>query len=135
MTRSEVKPRRISNEDQALLERAFQLAKKSRSSKTAVASVLKATDGRVFQGVNIEVKGSAPCSMCAEYAAIGAMVTEGATRIATIVAVSGKKRVILPPCGKCRQLISEFGNPYVIVKLRGRVVKARLKDIYPMQIG
>jgi len=73
--------------------------------------------------------------MCAEYAAIGAMVTEGATRIATIVAVSGKKRVILPPCGKCRQLISEFGNPYVIVKLRGRVVKARLKDIYPMQIG
>jgi len=134
MTRCEVKPRRISNEDQALLTKAFQLAKKRKSTRTTVACVLKVADGRIFQGVNVEVKGSGPCSMCAEYAAIGAMVTEGATRIATIVAVSGKKHAIVPPCGKCRQLIREFGNPYVIVKLRGSVVKTRLTDIYPMHV-
>lgn len=99
-----------------------------------MASVLKTIDGRIFQGVNIEVKGAAPCSTCAEYAAIGTMVTEGGTRIDTIVAVNGKKRAILPPCGKCRQLISEFGNPYVILKLRGRLVKTKLAQLYPMQI-
>ena len=99
-----------------------------------MASVLKTVDGRIFEGVNIEVKGSAPCSMCAEYAAIGSMVTGGAARVASIVAVNGKKHAILPPCGKCRQLISEFGDPYIILKLRGKFVKTRLTDLYPMQI-
>jgi cytidine deaminase len=72
--------------------------------------------------------------MCAEYAAIGAMVTGGATQIRTIVAVNGKKRAILPPCGKCRQLISEFGNPSVIIKLKGKYAKVKLADLYPTPI-
>ena len=127
-------PRRISADDEVLLARAFDLAGKRRSTRTSVASVLKAVDGRIFQGVNIEVKGSAPCSLCAEYAAIGTMVTEGASRIDTIVAVNGKKHAILPPCGKCRQLISEFGNPYIILKLQGRLVKTKLANLYPLQI-
>jgi len=62
------------------------------------------------------------------------MVTGGATHIDTIVTVNGKKHVILPPCGKCRQLIGEFGNPYIILKLHGRLVKVKLADLYPMPI-
>ena len=99
-----------------------------------MAAVLKAVDGRIFQGVNIEVKRSAPCSICAEYAAIRAMVTGGATRMDTIVAVNGKKHAILPPCGNCRQLISEFGNPYILLKLKGRLVQTKLTGLYPIQI-
>ena len=104
------------------------------SKRTSVAAVLKTKDQRVFQGVNIEVNGSAPSSFCAEYAAVGAMVSEGALEILTIVAVNGKKHVVLPPCGNCRQLLREFGNPYVILKLRGRHVKVKLAELYPIQV-
>ena len=96
--------------------------------------MLKTKDQRVFQGVNIEVSGFAPSSFCAEYAAVGAMVSEGASEIQTIVAVNGKKNAVLPPCGNCRQLLREFGNPYVILKLRGRHVKVRLAELYPVQV-
>ena len=62
------------------------------------------------------------------------MVSEGASEILTIVAVNGKKNAVLAPCGNCRQLLREFGNPYVILKLRGRHVKARLTELYPVQV-
>jgi len=104
------------------------------SERTSVAAALKTKDQRVFQGVNIEVSGSAPSSFCAEYAAVGAMVSEGASEIQTIVAVNGKKNAVLPPCGNCRQLLREFGNPYVILDLRGRHVKVRLAELYPVQV-
>ena len=117
-----------------LVTKAFELARKRRSRMTRVASVLRTVSGEVYQGVNIEVQGSAPCSICAEYAAIGTMVSEGELQIDTIVAVNGHKHAILPPCGKCRQLISEFGNPYVILQLRGKLVKAKLSQLYPIQV-
>jgi cytidine deaminase len=101
---------------------------------TRVASVLRTTSGKMFRGVNIEAQGSPPSSMCAEYAAIGTMVSEGESKIDTIVAVNGHKHAVLPPCGKCRQLISEFGNPYVILKFRGKLVKTRLSELYPIQV-
>jgi len=129
-----VRPKRISNDDRLLITKAFELARKRKSRITRVASVLRTTNGRMFQGVNIEAQGSPPCSMCAEYAAIGTMVSEGERRIDTIVAVNGHKHAILPPCGKCRQMISEFGDPYVILKLRGRLIKAKLSQLYPIQV-
>jgi len=125
---------RISAEDQLLIDQASELARKRRSERTSVAAVLKTKDKRLFQGVNIEVSGSAPSSFCAEYAAVGAMVSEGASEILTIVAVNGKKNIVLPPCGNCRQLLREFGNPYVILSLRGKQVKVRLAELYPLQV-
>ncbi len=68
----------LSAEDQKLIDKATDLAKKRRSERTSVAAVLKTKDKRIFQGVNIEVSGSAPSSFCAEYAAVGAMVSDGA---------------------------------------------------------
>jgi cytidine deaminase len=125
---------RISTEDRLLIDQALELARKRTSERTSVAAVLRTKDSRVFQGVNIEVSGSAPSSFCAEYAAVGAMVSEGASEIRTIVAVNGKKNVVLPPCGNCRQLLREFGNPYVILTLRGEHVKVRLAELYPVQV-
>ena len=126
--------KRISNEDRLLVTKAFELARKRKSRITRVAAVLRTANGKIFQGVNVEAQGSPPCSMCAEYAAIGTMVSEGERLIDTIVAVNGHKHAILPPCGKCRQMISEFGNPYVILKLRRKLVKAKLSELYPVQV-
>ena len=126
---------RISAKDRLLIDQASKLARMRKSERTSVAAVLKTKDKRIFQGVNIEVSGSAPSSFCAEYAAVGAMVSEGASQILTIVAVNGKKNIVLPPCGNCRQLLREFGNPYVILTVRGRQVKVRLSELYPLQVS
>jgi len=126
----------LTSQDIELVELAKGLIRKRKSRVSGVAAVLKTRNGSVFSGVNIEIEASAPCSICAEYAAIGTMVTEGETEVETIVAVNlhDDGYSVLPPCGKCRQFISEFGNPYVIVEVEGRLRKVRLGELYPLPV-
>jgi len=122
--------------DLELLEKAKDLIAKRKSKRSSVASVLRTRSGKVFEGVNVEIECSAPCSICAEYAAIGTMVTEGEQEIETIVAYSYKNGgYVLPPCGKCRQFICEFGNPYVIVQVGQKLKKVRLSELYPLPVA
>jgi cytidine deaminase len=121
--------------DLELLEKAKNLIAKRKSKRSSVASVLRTRSGKIFEGVNVEIECSAPCSICAEYAAIGTMVTEGEQEITTVVAYSYKKGgYVLPPCGKCRQFICEFGNPYVIVQVGRKLKKVRLSELYPLPV-
>lgn len=69
----------------------------------SVASALLTEAGNVYVGVCIDV--SCGIGFCAEHAAIAAMVTAGEHRIEKIVAVCGKG--VLPPCGRCREFISQ----------------------------
>jgi cytidine deaminase len=119
----------LTKEDLELVEKARGLIRKRKSRRSTVGAALRTKKGKVFCGVNIEIECSAPCSICAEYAAIGTMVSEGEEEIITIVAVSSKR-----PCGKCRQFISEFGNPYVIVEVSGRLKKTKLNELYPLPV-
>ncbi len=68
-----------------------------------VASALVTKDGNVYTGVCIDL-GSG-IGFCAEHAAIAAMVTAGETEIDSIVAVW--QTTVLPPCGRCRELINQ----------------------------
>ena len=73
-----------------------------------VACALVTDKGNVYTGICID----AACSIgfCAEHAAISAMLTNGETRIDKIVSIS-EHGVIYPPCGRCRELISQVdGN-------------------------
>jgi len=65
------------------------------------ASVLT-TDGRVFDGVNVE-NAAYPLGICAEKTAIGAAATAG-VRPAEIAAVG----ITASPCGGCRQWLYEW---------------------------
>ena len=122
----------LANQDLELVEKAKGLIRKRKSERSTVAAVLRTGNGKVFYGLNIEVKGSSPCSICAEYTAIGTMVSEGESEIETIVAISQKNEdIILPPCGKCRQLIREFGNPYMIVQVNHELKKVKLSELLP----
>lgn len=56
----------------------------------------------LFSGVSIG--HSCGIGSCAEYQAIGTMISNGEKEIKTIVAVTKNGRVI-PPCGKCREMI------------------------------
>jgi cytidine deaminase len=125
----------LTKEDIWLIRAAKELIRKRRSKRSSVCSALQARSGKVFFGVNIDVQSSAPCSVCAEYAAIGTMVTDGEDEIKTIVAVSSHKGYsVIPPCGKCRELIGEFGNPYVIVKIDNKLKKVKLSELHPQPV-
>lgn len=125
----------LTKQDLELIEKARDLIRKRKSKRSTVGAALRTKNDRIFRGVNIEIECSAPCSICAEYGAIGTMVSEGEEEIKTIVAVSSNREYsVLPPCGKCRQFISEFGNPYVIVEVDGKPKKTKLSELYPLQV-
>jgi cytidine deaminase len=125
----------LTKEDLELVEKARDLIRKRKSRRSTVGAALRTKNDKVFCGVNIEIECSAPCSICAEYAAIGTMVSEGEEEIITVVAVSSKRKYsALPPCGKCRQFISEFGNPYVIVEVNGKLKRTKLSELYPLPV-
>jgi len=70
-----------------------------------VGAALLSDSGRVYTGVCIDTA----CSMgfCAEHAAAAAMVTAGENRVVRMIAVNWNGR-ILPPCGRCREFISQL---------------------------
>jgi homotetrameric cytidine deaminase len=80
-----------------------------------VGAALRGAGGGIFTGANVE-NASYPQGQCAETSAIGALITSGETRIAA-VAVSAERMDICPPCGGCRQRLSEFGGPETPVYL------------------
>ena len=73
-----------------------------------VASVLVTEAGGHHAGVCADLPSGT--GFCAETAAIAAMVTAGEHRIRRIVAVwrdDGGRLAVLPPCGRCRELIRQ----------------------------
>jgi len=125
----------LTKQDLELVDKAKDLIGKRKSKRSSVAAALRTRNNRIFSGVNIEIECSAPCSICAEYAAIGTMVSEGEEEIETIVAFAYKNGGrVLPPCGKCRQFISEFGDPHVIVQVDRKLKKVRLSELYPLPV-
>ena len=69
----------------------------------SVASALLTEAGNVYTGICLDL--ACGIGFCAEHAAIAAMLQNRETAIEKIVAV--KKDRILPPCGRCRELIAQ----------------------------
>jgi cytidine deaminase len=69
--------------------------------------------GRTFVGINLE-NASYPLSVCAERNAIAAMVTAGERRVDAVAVVTDAPTPT-PPCGGCRQVLSEFAGPDAVV--------------------
>ena len=94
-----------------------------------VACALVTDKGNVYTGICID----AACSIgfCAEHAAISAMLTNGETRIDKIVSIS-EHGVIYPPCGRCRELISQVdGNNIDTEVMIGENNIVTLKELLP----
>jgi cytidine deaminase len=70
-----------------------------------VACALQSAAGNIYLGVCMDI-GSG-IGFCAEHSAVAAMITAGETAIARVVAISGDGK-ILPPCGRCRELMYEI---------------------------
>jgi cytidine deaminase len=70
----------------------------------SVGAALLTEAGDVFTGICIDARSS--LGFCAEHAAIADMLKHRQTRVRAIVAV-GDDGVVLPPCGRCRELIRQ----------------------------
>ncbi|MDQ0455394.1 cytidine deaminase [Rhizobium paknamense] len=77
-------------------------------SKFPVGAAIRADDGKIYTGANIE-NLSFPQGWCAEPTAIGCMIMGGGKTIREI-AVIAEKLALCPPCGGCRQKIREFAS-------------------------
>lgn len=77
-------------------------------SKFPVGAAIRADDGKIYAGANIE-NLSFPQGWCAEPTAIGCMIMGGGRQIVEI-AVIAEKLALCPPCGGCRQKIREFAS-------------------------
>lgn len=104
-----------------------------------VGAALLSEDGRVFSGCNIE-NAAYPAGLCAERAAIAGAVSAGVRNFLKIAIVGGKNGEIIdycPPCGICRQVLSEFcGENFEILLYNGEILKGySLKELLPHNFG
>lgn len=116
---------------QALIDQAWAVRERAYApySNFKVGAALIAEDGRVFTGCNVE-NLSYGLTICAERVAMGAAVAAGVTRFAG-VAVVADTGVPISPCGACRQVLSEFGVPIVVLANRESVETFTMEDLLP----
>lgn len=101
-------------------------------SRFSVGVALLAENGEIYAGCNVE-NASFPEGWCAETSALGAMVTNGATRIREVAVMAGAPQ-LTTPCGGCRQRLAEFGEadtPVHICGPEGLRKTFRLGDLLP----
>lgn len=98
-------------------------------SKFKVGAVVVTEDGRVFSGCNVE-NLSYGLTICAERVAVGTAVATGAKRIVAVAVVADTQEPI-SPCGACRQVLAEFGDPELMLANREAREGFRLSELLP----
>ena len=96
--------------------RAAAEASYSPYSRFRVGAVVVGEDGEILTGANVE-NAAYPGSSCAEGTAISTAVSQGVRKISTVAVacIDAKDVDGAYPCGRCRQIMSEFGVEKVIV--------------------
>ncbi len=122
----------MKNDDLKLIEAAREAAKQAYSpySKYKVGAALKSVKGRIYSGCNVE-NASYGLSLCAERNALTHAVFEGEKNFQAI-AIFVDAEQLFPPCGACRQVLSEFSpGMRVIYANRNEVRTALLNELLP----
>ena len=106
-----------------------------------VGAALVTSDGKIYQGCNVE-NASYGATNCAERTAFFKAVSEG-ERAFMAIAISGGKRGEEPvdyayPCGICRQVMVEFAGAdfkIFVVKNENEYKEYRLEELLPHGFG
>jgi cytidine deaminase len=123
----------------ALLEELLESAKKaslnafSPFSHFPVGAALLTSGGEIFTGCNVE-NSSFGLSICAERVAVFKAISEGKR---DFVAIAIYAPQIVPPCGACLQVLSQFvpsPNDFLIISSdrKGNVEKWTLSQLFPL---
>ena len=106
-----------------------------------VGAALRAEDGRVFTGCNVENAAFTPTS-CAERTALFKAVSEGVTRFTDIAVVGARRgevnKQITSPCGVCRQALFEFGGPelnVIMARTPDDFIERSMDELLPFGFG
>ena len=106
-----------------------------------VGACLVSEKGDMYTGCNIE-NASYSGTNCAERTAFFKAVSEGERDFDSIVIVGGKQGEALdwcPPCGICRQVMSEFCDPekfqVILAKSEKEYQCYTLKELLPLSFG
>lgn len=101
-------------------------------SKFEVGAALLTEDDKVYRGANIENAAYSLCN-CAERTALFKAYSEGDKSFKALAVVADTKRPV-PPCGACRQVISELcppSMPVILTNLNGDVLELTVKELLP----
>jgi cytidine deaminase len=100
-------------------------------SRLSVGAAAVCDDGRVVTGCNVE-NASYGLTLCAECTLAGQLRLTGGGRFVAVACRSGGGALLLP-CGRCRQVLYEFGGPTCLVdSARGPVA---LEELLPEAFG
>lgn len=128
---------RLREEDQALID----AARKARTRAYApysgfpVGAAVRAADGRVFTGCNVE-NASYGLGVCAERVAVFHAVAAGVRELTAVAVVCGSEEPCRP-CGACRQVLREFGPAMRVIMAgeAGPVEVRPLSELLPDSFG
>jgi len=125
-------------QQRALLQaaRAARLKAYAPYSNFRVGAAVLDEQGQVHAGCNVE-NAAYPQGVCAEAAALSAMVLAGGRR-ATALLVVGEGPTLVTPCGGCRQKLREFAAPDTPVLVADGVGVQRwftLEELLPHSFG
>lgn len=119
----------------ALAEEA-RAASYSPYSGITVGAALMTKDGKIYKGANIENASYSP-TICAERVAFFKAISEGEREFIAIAIAGGESgkpsKADFPPCGVCRQVMSEFCGKefHVIWGNRERITAKTLGEVLP----
>ena len=100
-------------------------------SKFRVGAAIIGDDGTVFVGCNVE-NASYPAGMCAERAALASAIARG-FRVFELIVVATEAEEPTPPCGLCRQVLSELAPGLCVVSITASGLETRwpLNELLP----
>ncbi|MGW0530604.1 cytidine deaminase [Streptomyces sp. NPDC003032] len=88
-------------------------------------------DGRTVSGCNVE-NASYGLGLCAECGLVSQLQLTGGGRLTHFTCVDGKGEILMP-CGRCRQLLYEFGGAELLLETSSGV--RSLGDMLPDAFG
>ncbi|MGW6879114.1 cytidine deaminase [Streptomyces goshikiensis] len=97
----------------------------------AVGVAALVDDGRVVTGCNVE-NASYGLSLCAECGLVSSLQATGGGRLTHFTCVDGKGESLVP-CGRCRQLLFEFGGAELLVDTPKGILQ--LAEMLPQAFG
>ncbi|HCA84835.1 MAG TPA: cytidine deaminase [Streptomyces sp.] len=116
--------------DHELVRAAAHAARtRCRGDNHTMAAAARARDGRIVTALNACHFTGGPC---AELVVIGAAASQGAYDLETVVAVGDRDRGVVPPCGRCRQvLLDYFPGLRVIVGAADQLRAVPIAELLP----
>jgi cytidine deaminase len=104
-------------------------------SSVRVGAALRARDGRVFSGCNVE-NASFGMTWCAERPASVMAVSEGAREFTDLAIVTSLDGALMP-CGACRQVLFEFAPKLrvIVMGASGAHKTTTLEELLPAAFG